>query len=249
MDDGTLRARLWDGFARLQALLGGHAIGGSVVQLPGLTGSVVPRAPESPTLNAIVVQQPAQAIEQLEDVSAMFDKAGVRRWGVWIEGEAEQATRELRRAGLRMTAASPGMGGEIDEITDGDQGAAGPADLKTVGKVNDLAYGNRDHRLERTLSPLPPDALNAYRVDKRGRAKAVALALHHDGDCGVSFVATTPDARRQGYAARVMAKVIGDARTAGCTTTTLQATEVGEQLYTALGYRHLCSMQLWERRR
>jgi GNAT superfamily N-acetyltransferase len=249
MDDSILRARLWDGFARLQALLGGHAIGGSVVQLPGLTGSIVPRAIESPTLNAIVIEDVEQAIPQLKDIAALYDRAGVRRWGVWIEGEAQRATAQLRRAGLAMTAGSPGMGATIDELKTANGNGASPADLKTVGKVNDLAYGNRDHRLERTLTPLPPDALIAYRVDKRGRAKSVALALHHGEDCGVSFVATTPDARRQGLAARVMAKALKDAKQAGCTTTTLQATEVGEQLYTALGYHHLCSMQLWERRR
>jgi len=249
MDDAILRARLWDGFARLQALLGGHAAGGAVVEMPGLTGSVVPRALDSPTLNAIVVQDAEHAMAQLADVEAMFQHAGVRRWGVWVEGEARAATNVLRKSGLSMTAASPGMGAEIEAVEPLGGDDADPADLQIVGKVNDLAYGNRDHRLERTLSPLPPNALNAYRVDKRGRAKAVALALHHGEDCGVSFVATTPDARRQGLAARVMAKALKDARAVGCTTTTLQATEVGERLYKALGYRHLCSMELWEKRR
>jgi len=46
-----------------------------------------------------------------------------------------------------------------------------------------------------------------------------------------------------------MGQALHDARAAGLNSTTLQATEVGERLYNALGYRHLCSMQLWERRR
>ena len=77
----------------------------------------------------------------------------------------------------------------------------------------------------------------------------MALALHHDDDCGVSFVATVPKARRQGP--RDAGDAAGAARTPqkhGCTTTTLQATEVGERLYENLGYRRLCVMQLWERR-
>ena len=45
-----------------------------------------------------------------------------------------------------------------------------------------------------------------------------------------------------------MRQALADARENGCTTTTLQATEVGERLYTNLGYRQLCVMQLWERR-
>ena len=45
-----------------------------------------------------------------------------------------------------------------------------------------------------------------------------------------------------------MRQALAAARAGGCTTTTLQATDVGERLYTNLGYRHLCVMQLWERR-
>jgi predicted acetyltransferase len=76
----------------------------------------------------------------------------------------------------------------------------------------------------------------------------VALALHHNEDCGISFVATVPKARRKGLARAVMRQALHEARKQGCTTTTLQATEVGEKLYANLGYRHLCVMQLWERR-
>ena len=47
MDEGLLLVRLWDGFARLQALLGGHAGPGSVLERDGLVASVVPSAPDS----------------------------------------------------------------------------------------------------------------------------------------------------------------------------------------------------------
>jgi hypothetical protein len=46
-----------------------------------------------------------------------------------------------------------------------------------------------------------------------------------------------------------MRQALNDARKNGCTTTTLQATEVGERLYENLGYTRLCVMQLWEQRR
>ena len=87
-----------------------------------------------------------------------------------------------------------------------------------------------------------------YKVDHNGSPAAVALALHHGDDCGVSFVATVPKARRRGLASAVMRQALTAARQNGCTTTTLQATDVGEKLYANLGYRHLCVMQLWERR-
>jgi GNAT superfamily N-acetyltransferase len=250
MDEGMLLVRLWDGFARLQALLGGHAGPGSVLERDGLVASVVPSAPDSPTLNAAVAIVADRAPEYLEELQHRYARAKVRRWGVWLDGSAGLAAQALTQAGMVVTTASPGMGAALDELsgTNGDGGAPRAADLTTVGRVNDLAYGNFDARLERTLAPLPNGILKGYRADLDGRPAAVALTLHHGEDCGVSFVATIPKARRKGLASTVMRQALAAARDDGCTTTTLQATDVGERLYTNLGYRHLCAMQLWERR-
>jgi GNAT superfamily N-acetyltransferase len=253
MDDAVLRERLWLGFARLQTLLGGQAGGGAVIEREGLVASVVPIAPDSPTLNAVVALHAQAAVDGLDELDARFARAGIRRWGVWVDGSATDATRQLEAHGLKLTASSPGMGAAIDELPlDGDgrptNARAAMSDLATVGKVNDLAYGNRDARLERTLAPLRPGPLRAYQADHRGEAASVALALDHEGDCGISFVATAPHLRRHGLATRVMQQTLRDARGRGCTTTSLQATELGERLYSALGYRRLGAMQLWEHR-
>ena len=103
--------------------------------------------------------------------------------------------------------------------------------------------------MERTLAPLPRGILRAYRADYENRPASVALALHHGEDCGISFVATAPYARRQGLASDVMQRVALEAQEAGLTSTSLQATDLGERLYRALGYRKVSDMQLWERRR
>lgn len=247
MDEGTLRARLWDGFARLQLLLGGHAGQGRTLLRDGLVASIVPSAPESPTLNAAVALEPDAASDHLDELERLYARANVRRWGVWIDGQASLAAQALAQRRMVMTTASPGMGATLDDLKIGGA-ATQKADLATVGRVNDLAYGNYDGRLERTLTPLPNGVLKAYRADLDGEPAAVALALHHDDDAGISFVATVPKARRRGLATNVMRQALTDARENGCTTTTLQATDVGERLYTALGYRRLTLMQLWERR-
>ncbi len=245
-----LLVRLWDGFARLQALLGGHAGPGSVLERDGMVASVVPSAPDSPTLNAAVAIEADRAPEHLEELHQRYAHAKVRRWGVWLDGSASLAAQALAQAGMVVTTASPGMGATLDELARASEGDPAPrlADLTTVGRVNDLAYGNSDARLERTLAPLPNGILQGYRADLNGKPAAVALTLHHGQDCGVSFVATIPKARRKGLASTVMRQALAAARDSGCTTTTLQATDVGERLYTNLGYRHLCVMQLWERR-
>jgi len=249
MDDATLRSRLWDGFARLQSLLGRHSMQGSVIDAPGVVASIVPAAPESPTLNAAVALDPELAALELPKIAAHWRKAGVKRWGIWLDPANRAVVQTLQRGGLTMTASAPGMGAELTALPlPSTNGHVPRADLATVGFVNDLAYGNVDHRLERTLAPLPPGILRGYRADAQGAPAAVALALHNGEDCGVSFVATAPEARRRGLATLVMHAALQAAREDGCTSTTLQATDAGERLYSTLGYHRLCDMQLWERR-
>jgi GNAT superfamily N-acetyltransferase len=249
MDDSTLRERLWQGFARLQTLLGGEAAGGVVVEEHGVVASFVPAAPDSPTLNAAIVVADELDLELLDAMRMRWEQLGVRRWGIWTDGAKYRVTDTLRTARMRVTSSSPGMSAEIELLSLNGRAPARATDLATVGHVNDLAYGNPDARLERTLSPLPPGLLRAYAAELQGHAASVALALHHEQDCGISFVATAPHARRQGLASDVMQRVALDAREAGLTSTTLQATNLGERLYLALGYRKVSDMQLWERRR
>jgi GNAT superfamily N-acetyltransferase len=253
MDDAILRRRLWEGFAALQTLLGGSSRLGEVIRRDGLVASIVPTAPDSPALNAAVAIEPDAAPPALAELGARYADAGVRRWAVWIDGTARHVTAELRKAGMAVASASPGMGAEIGELaldlSLADRNSHPTADLRTVGRVNDLAYGNVDARLERTLAMLKEGSLRAYRADLNGAPAAVALALHHGRDCGVSFVATVPQARRRGLATEAMRSVVTDALRHGCGSVTLQATEQGERLYTRLGLRRLGSMELWEQRR
>jgi ribosomal protein S18 acetylase RimI-like enzyme len=248
MDDATLRERLWLGFARLQALLGGQAAQGDVVQTGELVASFVPKAPDSPTLNAMIALADELDARTLDEMQSRYEHEGIRRWGVWTDGTKRAVIQALQDHQMRLTSSSPGMATTLDRVGDDGAGPARHADLATVGHVNDLAYGNPDGRLEKTLAPLPAGLLHAYRADHKGRPASVALALHHDEDCGVSFVATAPFARRHGLATDVMRRVAADAREAGCTSATLQATNLGEKLYKALGYRKVSDMQLWERR-
>jgi ribosomal protein S18 acetylase RimI-like enzyme len=250
MDDADLRRRLWEGFAALQTLLGGCALQGSVIERDGLVASIVPSAPDSPALNAAVAIEPDAAPGALPELEDHYRSAGVRRWAIWVDGGSRDVTDQLRDAGLAIASASPGMGASIEELeldltaTNGTPNAG----LRTVGRVNDLAYGNVDARLERTLTTLEEGTLRGYRADLNGAPASVALALHHGGDCGMSFVATVPQARRHGLATQVMRSALADARRNELGTVTLQATQLGERLYQTLGLRRLGPMELWERR-
>src|SRR4051794_40608384 len=244
MDDETLRRRLWTAFARLQSLLGHHSMQGAVYEAPGVVASVVPAAPDSPTLNAAVALEPIDAAAALPDLAQRWEDAGVRRWGIWLDPAERGVVRALQRAGLAMTASAPGMGAQLDEIWIPSRNGAVPrADLATVGKVNDAAYGNVDQRLERTLTPLPPNLLRGYRADLGDRPAAVALALHLGEDCAISFVATVPSARRRGLGTQVMPRDPALPEARGLTTTPPQGTDPGGGLPRSLGRRALFGMQ------
>lgn len=251
MDDAELRRRLWDGFASLQTLLGGSARQGWVLRRHGLVASIVPSAPDSPALNAAVALEPDRLLGHLPELEITYGDAGVRRWAVWIDGTARHVTHQLKQQGMGVASSSPGMGAVIEELGL-DLSTANPypnAGLRTVGRVNDLAYGNVDARLERTLTTLKEGVLRGYKAERNGTPGAVALALHHGEDCGISFVATVPQARRHGLATQVMRAALADAVRHDLNTITLQATEMGERLYARLGLRRLGPMELWEYRR
>src|SRR3954453_8786944 len=138
MDDGVLSVRLWEGFGRLQALLGGHVGPGSVITRDGLIASIVPSAPDSPTLNAAVAIDADQAPEHLAELRRRYRDAKVRRWGIWLDGRASLAAQALTTAGMVVTTASPGMGAHIDALASDNTTTINTpteADLETVGRV------------------------------------------------------------------------------------------------------------------
>ena len=75
------------------------------------------------------------------------------------------------------------------------------------------------------------------------------LSIDHEGDCWITFVATFPEARGRGLASALMTRALLDARERGCSTSSLQATKMGQPVYERLGYCDLGSVQMWERRK
>jgi GNAT superfamily N-acetyltransferase len=82
-----------------------------------------------------------------------------------------------------------------------------------------------------------------------GAPAACTVALDHERDCCITFVATLPAARGRGLATALMARALLDARSRGCETSSLQATKMGQPVYERLGYRDLGPLAMWERRR
>jgi ribosomal protein S18 acetylase RimI-like enzyme len=65
------------------------------------------------------------------------------------------------------------------------------------------------------------------------------MAFDHDGDCGIYNVGTLEHARRRGLGTALTALLVHDAIGRGCQTASLQATNIAERLYAAVGFRDL----------
>jgi ribosomal protein S18 acetylase RimI-like enzyme len=130
----------------------------------------------------------------------------------------------------------------------GSSGGSEPIALAEAGALSDIAYGNAERELERTLARLPPEIAQARgRRDAGGRVVAAAVLLHSGGDCSVQYVATRPDAQRLGHGTALLGDALVQARRRGCTTTSLQSSDAGVQLYRRLGYRTVGQLELRHR--
>ena len=67
-------------------------------------------------------------------------------------------------------------------------------------------------------------------------------------DCLVTGVATPPEHRRRGIAGWLVWKVLDDARAAGLSSGSLQATKAGAPLYERMGFADHGFIEMWELR-
>jgi ribosomal protein S18 acetylase RimI-like enzyme len=225
-----LHARGWSTLAYLHRLCAEHSPGGAVAELDGYVLCTVPDAADSPWLNVAV---PVGDTTSTDRLAGWFEGRGAGTWGIWTEGGE-------RVQGLYPSADPVAMGARMEDVD--VEGAAGePVGLGLVGTVNDIAYAHLDARLER-ITPRLEGRVRAFGLE----GAAVALSCEHDGDAGIYYVATLPDARGRGLARAVVKRALADARERGCTSTTLQASDMGARLYESLGYERTGPLKLWE---
>ncbi|HEX2232603.1 MAG TPA: GNAT family N-acetyltransferase [Thermoleophilaceae bacterium] len=236
----------WGAFARITP-------GGRAVERDGLVASVVPTVPERSVMNSVIYADPAALEASLEELAAEYEDAGVLAWTVWVPEHDRASAELLAEAGHALDATPVGM-----ICTPGDVDRPDPAALDLepdptfaqVADLNDLAYGYSEQPFRRALGKAPTDGSHLYvaRVDSEPAACVVA-ADHAGGDCGVYWVATAREARGRGLATALMRLAVADAHERGRTTSTLQATKLGQPVYERVGYRSIGTLEMWERRR
>jgi GNAT superfamily N-acetyltransferase len=240
MDDATLRARAHAGLAAHTRLLATH--GGTLVEEDGWIACVLPHAPDSSILNSTV------GVPDVERADDVYARAGVRKWGVWIDARDAAGARRLEEAGLVLDSVPVVMGVALDQLDLSGAPATRPVDLRTIGAINDRAYGYEDGRLERAIAALPSQEVDPHAVEQDGEPVAVTFIMDVGEDACVGWVATLSHARRRGLASGVLRGALKAARQRGQTSTTLWASAMGANVYSSLGYRTLGHVHLWEKR-
>lgn len=233
-------------------LFGSSAEGATMLRRPGVVASINPRAPDRSMFNWVIFDERSALLAAYDELCRAYQAAGVRAWTVWVDDGDVETERALSERGHLLDAKPRAMGADISQLTlpaTAELSWRETDDIAAVAAINDAAYS------------FPPPAFGAAlerRVDPRWRAylalqgsRAVGCALAHesaDGNCGMSAVATLPEARGNGIASGLLAVAIRAAALRGATTTTLQATSKGSPVYVRLGYRDLGPMSMWEHR-
>ena len=250
MDDQTFFDRQYASLREFCRLLGGAAPGSRVLELEGVLGAVVPAAPGRSVVNSVTYGGARDLEHALPELADAYEAAGVRAWTVWVPHFDTEAAALLENAGHVLDADPEAMAmelGALDGPAPGDLDLDPAPSVATVARLNDLAYDFGGEQFQRALQTAP--SLHCYVARDAGRPVCCATGHDCDGDFSVTFVATVPEARGRGLASRLLTLALHEARERGCTTTTLQATKVGEPIYRRLGYRGLGPVQMWERRR
>jgi GNAT superfamily N-acetyltransferase len=232
-------------------LVGRSSEGAHVIEPDGVLGVVCPRVPNRSLPNSVVYESQDALIAALPELATHYDEAGIDAWTVWVpEGDTDAAVA-LRDAGHALDADPAAMTMDLADL--GEPPAidyrTGDDLMPVVAAINDNAYQFDGTPFTDFSSQHPHGVTMNYVAYLDGDPAAAVMILPVDGDGSVWDVATLPEARGRGLSARLMQRALWDAREAGCDMSSLQATKLGEPVYTRLGYERHGALQMWEKRR
>jgi GNAT superfamily N-acetyltransferase len=251
MDTEGLLGRMGGSITHFYGLVAAASDGASVIQFPGVLGCVCPAVPERSIFNSIAYGGHSALRAAIDELAATYEDAGVRAWVVWAPEEDRQSAKLLAQAGHVVVARPRAMGMRLSDFPPAEPRSlewAQPQSIDGLARVNDGAYGFSPDTFARGLSDFRTEEANIFEAHLDGEAVAALMTVDFDGDCGVYFVATVPDAQGKGLISRLLQVALAAARERGCDTATLQATRAGRPVYERLGFTDLMGLLMWERR-
>jgi GNAT superfamily N-acetyltransferase len=215
------------------------------VERDGVGALVTPFVPNRSVVNCVVCQ-PGADLEAAYDWLAS-EYADTEAWTVWVPEQERDQAAFLESRGHKLDADPAMMVLDVANYApSGPLPDWKPGLVEELARINEAAYPWHDGSIERALleSAYDDDEFRLYVT-----ADASVLGVNDvEGDAGVFFVATLPEARGRGLAGGLLAAAMVEARARGCDISTLQATKIGEPVYARVGYQRFGAIQMWEKR-
>ena len=216
------------------------------VERDGVGALVTPYVPNRSIVNCVIYTRGSDIEAAYDDLEQEY--ADVEAWTVWVPESDTEVARFLESRGHVLDADPAMMVLDLPSYSPALPVADWkPATVEELARINEAAYPWKDGSMERAMlgSAFDDDEFRLYLT-----ADSCVLGIADcEGDAGVFFVATLPEARGRGLAGGLLAAAMVEARDRGCDISTLQATKMGEPVYARLGYRRFGAIQMWEKRR
>ena len=251
MDDATLAARQCA--SQMATFAANIGSAGSVLRpAGGVIATVVPSVPNRSLPNSVLYADAgALTDEVLDELGAAYRRGG--RPGMDCVGASWGRCRDIAAGarGHQHDAEPMLMAAELAamDLTPRAQLEWEPQpSWALLGRLNDRAYGMPGD-FERLGGAMTDEQTVAWVARVDGEPAGCAGIHVHEGDAEVWMVAVVPEARGRGLSAEILRHALSAAARAGATTTSLEASAMGEATYRRLGYRSLGRLGMWEKRR
>jgi ribosomal protein S18 acetylase RimI-like enzyme len=208
--------------------------GGSVHRLPGVDVAVFTAGPERDVFNNAVLHHGLAAPERRAAIEAMaetYADAGVTAYAAWVHDDDTPMLDDLAERGFTHQETTWAMGRALEGVRPSGNLGHDASDWLDYLRVLELPPG--------LLTDADPSDFQVVVERLDGEPSSTGMTFDHDGDCGIFNVATLEAARGRGLASSVVASLLGRAAARGCTTATLQSTELARGVYSRQGFQEV----------
>ena len=228
-----------------QRLIGRYGPGAARLDRDAFVASAVPKVPSS-LINSACPREDAPLKPHLDAIAGFYQHTP--KWGAWIDpGNTDDATA-LTERGLVLDSRPVLMAAPLHTVEAPGDRPVERATMAEVGAVNDRAYGSPAGVIASALGEMPAAEIRGYGIRVDGELASVASIIDVGDDAFVTMVATLPHRRGHHLASSLLAQALHEARQREKTTTSLQASKLGQSIYARLGYRALGEVHLYEKR-
>lgn len=207
--------------------------GAEVIETDGAAIAIFVHQPDREFLNnTILARGVADVGSALDTIERVYAERRVEGYAVWVHESDEATAQAIVARGYGYDSSTRTMAMRIADL--------GRVDTSML----DLAEPSLDEfwhvaGVDGLAPELAADGAHFYVSRFDGKDAAMLMALDHDDDCGIYMVGTVPAARGKGLATALSAHAAAEAKARGCTTVSLQSTEMAEGVYARVGFRDL----------